>query len=694
MGTGPTIITPLDFRGQTPAETTRRPPWRRRVMTLVVLCLVALLAAAGWFVLTAQQVTITITPDPDTMRVEGSWRLELAGRFLMRPGPYEVSATAAGHHPLAETIEVVRGGDGQFHFELQPRPGIVSIACVGADAPDTLIAGAQTRVGDRPPAPAPITEIELDGGEHAVEVRHDRYQTLLTTIAVEGFDRRQSFTLTLRPDWAPVEIATTPVNASVWLDGVEVATTPCRIDVDSGERTLELRAEGFEPWRRTLAIAAEEPVTLADITLAPVRGTLRITTTPPGGQVVVDGDYAGLAPVEVEVRPEADLLVRVARDGYEPAERTARVGARQVTDVAFALTPRLGVIRFDVEPADAVLFVDGVRQGLVPPEITLTAEAHRLRLEAPGFTPFIRDIRPRVGVPQRIQATLTRLVVTGEETADPLAASTGYRFASIEGGTYTMGASRRERGRRANESLRTIELRRPFAMGVREVTNAEFRVFRKEHESESGDAVPLGGADRPVVRVTWDDAARFCNWLSVKDELPPVYVERGDRMHAADPIPTGYRLPTEAEWEYCIRSGPEPRRPYPWGAGSTPPAPIANLADESAAQVLGLTITGYDDGYAGTAPVASFPPNALGLRDLAGNVAEWCHDYYSIPASDPDRTVVDPTGPPRGAHHVIRGSSWRHSMISPLRSSFRDYSAQKRDDVGFRLARYLTEPTP
>jgi formylglycine-generating enzyme required for sulfatase activity len=96
----------------------------------------------------------------------------------------------------------------------------------------------------------------------------------------------------------------------------------------------------------------------------------------------------------------------------------------------------------------------------------------------------------------------------------------------------------------------------------------------------------------------------------------------------------------------------------------------------------------YSDGYAGTAPVGKFQPSPAGFFDLAGNVAEWVHDYYAIRAT-PSQT--DPSGPATGRHHVIRGSSWMQGSVSALRWTYRDYGTEPRPDVGFRCARYATE---
>ena len=114
-----------------------------------------------------------------------------------------------------------------------------------------------------------------------------------------------------------------------------------------------------------------------------------------------------------------------------------------------------------------------------------------------------------------------------------------------------------------------------------------------------------------------------------------------------------------------------------------------NFADESAANLLGRIVSGYNDGFAVSAPVGSFVANSKGIYDLGGNVSEWVHDYYDVSITAVTMNELNPMGPDSGDYHVIRGSSWAHGTITELRLSYRDYSDKPRNDVGFRIARFL-----
>jgi formylglycine-generating enzyme required for sulfatase activity len=263
----------------------------------------------------------------------------------------------------------------------------------------------------------------------------------------------------------------------------------------------------------------------------------------------------------------------------------------------------------------------------------------------------------------------------------------GQELKLVPAGDFTMGSPRREAGRRANEAQRPVSLQRRFYVALREVTNAEFRQFRPEHRSGFIMQTTLDLDRQPVVSVSWQDAAAYCNWLSAQEGLAPAYETKGGKLVPATPVTNGYRLPTEAEWEWIARAAGGASRKYPWGDSLPVPPGAGNFADRSAQALLPLVLTDYDDGYAATAPVGSFAQNPAGFFDLGGNVAEWTHDLYTVqPAAS--ATAVDPAATGEGSLRVIRGSSWKSSAVTELRLAYRDYGDGRRNDLGFRIARY------
>jgi formylglycine-generating enzyme required for sulfatase activity len=289
---------------------------------------------------------------------------------------------------------------------------------------------------------------------------------------------------------------------------------------------------------------------------------------------------------------------------------------------------------------------------------------------------------------EKIHATLRAV---SEEPPPPVARITTSQGATLQlvaPGAIRMGASRREPGRRANETIRDVVITRPFYLAVHETTNGEFSEFAPSHSSGRAGGANLAERDHPVVRVSWQDAVRYCNWLSEQQGLPPVYVERNGEWIARSPLPTGYRLPTEAEWALVARGGggSAPRK-YVWGEQLPMPEKAGNYGDAAARDILGGAHPDYNDGFAATAPVGSFNANPIGIFDIGGNVAEWVHDTYTIHSPSNGSTERDPVGPAQGEYHVIRGASWMDTRLTRIRLSYRDYGNEPRPDVGFRIAR-------
>jgi len=262
----------------------------------------------------------------------------------------------------------------------------------------------------------------------------------------------------------------------------------------------------------------------------------------------------------------------------------------------------------------------------------------------------------------------------------------------VEPGTFTMGAPVSEPGRDADEAQHRVTLTRPFLMKATEVTQGEFEALMGVNPSRIGSC----GASCPVENVSWLDAVAYVNALSLKDGLPTCY-ELGDRtIRFRGSDCRGYRLPTEAEWEYAARAGTE-------GAVYGGRFEIRGANDAPALDPLawygGNSGVDYDGGVdcskwsepqhrserCGPHPVGKKAANAWGLHDMLGNVWEWCHDWYG---AYPEKAVRDPAGPSTGALRVFRGGSWFDDARDVRAANRGRITASYRDgDLGFRPVR-------
>jgi formylglycine-generating enzyme required for sulfatase activity len=190
------------------------------------------------------------------------------------------------------------------------------------------------------------------------------------------------------------------------------------------------------------------------------------------------------------------------------------------------------------------------------------------------------------------------------------------------------------------------------------------------------------------VNTAWEQVAVFCNQLSLKEGLQPFYLFRGTEYIGFEAKANGYRMITEAEWEFMARIYQRDKKTtFAWGDQDQVPAEAGNLAD--AESQLARYIPRYKDGVSGLANIRSYAMELSGLFDQIGNASEWVHDIYDLTPPDQRVMYVDPLGLPRGNNHVIKGSSYLSASKTEVRAAFRDGSASPRPELGFRLARYL-----
>jgi formylglycine-generating enzyme required for sulfatase activity len=247
----------------------------------------------------------------------------------------------------------------------------------------------------------------------------------------------------------------------------------------------------------------------------------------------------------------------------------------------------------------------------------------------------------------------------------------GIEMVALPGGEFSMGVANGNPDEGPAHKVRVS----PFLIDKHEITQEQFAKVQLPNPSHWNE-----NPKKPVERVRWRDAKQFCNERSILEGLKPCYNEKTPDWDC-DYSANGYRLPTEAEWEYACRAGSD--QPYDFGQ----------------ADRLRQFAWFGDNAEERTHVVGQKKPNKWGLHDMYGNVSEWCEDVYS-PTFYGTSPVADPVGPPspgKDVQRVMRGGSWKSSG-DMCRATFRQ--GQKTGDTdacfytdycGFRCVRRATE---
>jgi len=649
-----------------------------------VVLVFGVLALFGLFAFQLSRLEpVRVNVIPVQAEVSGSgfgWRS--AGTLLLLPGDRTIRAELEGYEPIERDITVRAGAPLAVDLRLAEKPGILEIDTDGVAA-DVFVDGAEA---GRAPG-----SVKVMRGARTVTLRSARHLDHITQLEVDGRGVRQPLSVRLLPSWGTLEVSTTTSGSKLVVGDLKAISLPARIDLPAGLHRLAISAEGAKSWQSAVLLKAGQIERIGPIELGAPDARLRVTSRPAGADVTIGGAFRGRTPLTVELPAGAHHEMGLSLQGYESTQR--RVFAESNRDMALSVTLQPVLVRLTVqgEPSESDVLIEGVARGKTPLTIELPARRHTLELRKAGLQTERIDVDLSAAVERSVEY---RLVPVGRSKdwkppTPAMRAQTGTLLRLIEGGSFVMGSERREQGRRANEFPRRVTLSRPFYFGTREVTNGEFRRFKVAHSSGFMGKRTLDLENQPVSNVSWTEAVEYCNWLSAQEGLPAAYEQKGGAWVLIQPANTGYRLPTEAEWEYVARhSGPGSRaQRFEWGDSLPPPPGIGNLPGQEAVAEMSRILEGWADDYIVVSPPGKFRANAFGIFDMTGNVSEWVHDAYV--SFEANAGGTDPIGPSNaGTRRVIKGSNWRTTTFADLRAAWREGGGAPAQDLGFRVARY------
>lgn len=639
------------------------------------LVAISLLAYFVWLFL-AKGYVLTVLPEDAQASVRVDLRegqgLYVGGVLYLLSQQAVVDISADEFEP--ETIRITEATESTLTVTLTPSPATL-MATTTPTHPETewSVNGELVHIGES-------LEHRLPPAEYSVDIRHKYYQPISAIIIAQRAQVQQK-NWSLTRATGSFNLNTSPVNARVEINGEAVGSTPLIIDKPAGEYSLRIMADGYEPIDEQAEITYNQSEVTRQYQLALRKGTLSFDLSPAGGTLLIDGVAVNTnkkAAYKVQVTANEKHSIRYELAGYTNYRSQVQVAPDESNTLVIRLEKTFGTLNISTSPA-ATISINGKVVGQSSYREKLPTIPHQFTFSVDGYRTQTQTITPQQGNEKKIHIRLLNEFDARRKEGKPLFVSTlGIQLQAVTPDAFMMGSPPNEKGRQRNEFLLSADFTRRLWVSKHEITEAQYRAFDASKPNTS----------LPISDITWLDAVRYCNWLSEQEGLPIFYTMRNGRVTGFDAQSKGYRLLSEAEWEWLAKKAKRSVATiYSWGNSERIPKRAANIADKTVSNSATFYFGDYDDGFAGKAPVGSFSADRAGLYDLIGNVSEWVHDNYTnTPPSD--TRVVDYMGAPRGVGHIVKGANYTSGRVAELRGAYKTVSETSDPTIGFRIARY------
>ena len=519
-----------------------------------------------------------------------------------------------------------------------------------------------------------LDNIKLKKGAHSYEITSNNHLTYKSNFEIEKYTDELLIPVILKKIDKSLQISSNPNNAKVFLNNTELGVTPLTINLDRSNNEIILKKAGYKE-KKVKYFVNDNNKSEINYLLDEDENLISLSSNPPSASVFLDDEYVGITPIKFPNIKKG--TIKIKKYGYRDKLISPN---NQTKTISTTLEKDMAEVQFSSNvPAKVIL--NGRYIGSTPLKKDIQKIKHKISYEALGHRSIRESFEPLNDKVQIYKNLLTDKQASLIDSKNNSTNSIGSKLILMNPGSITMGSPKRESRRDINELQKKVKITKHFFISKNLITENQYKKFKKS----------TSASNLPVNNVSWIDAAKFCNWLSRKEGLDQFYIIKGDRLLYFNTKSNGYRLPTEAEWEYAAKSNNPTQGEliYAWGSDRQIRKLVGNIADQTTEGVLANFVPDYDDGYLERSPVGSFRSNQNGLNDITGNLSEWVNDFYSIEIIDPSEIFTDYIGPTVGTTHVIKGSNHYSSTPLQLGLSYRTYGNAENELIGFRIARWI-----
>ena len=519
-----------------------------------------------------------------------------------------------------------------------------------------------------------LENIKLKKGSYSYEITSNNHLTYKSNIEIEKYTDELLVPIILKKIDKSLEISSNPNNARVFLNNAELGITPLTINLDKSNNEIILKKEGYKDKRVQYSVDSNDKSEIRYL-LDEDENIISLRTNPSSASVFVDDEYVGITPLKFSNSRKGNIKIK--KYGY--LDKLISFN-NQSKSINISLEKDMAEVQFNSN-VTANILLNGNYIGSTPLKIDIQKIKHNISYEASGYRSIKEAFEPLNDKVQIYKNLLTDKQASLIDSQNNTTNSIGSKLILMSPGTITIGSPKKESRRDINEIQKRVNITKHFFISKNLITQSQFKNFKRS----------TNASDLPINNISWIEAAKFCNWLSRKEGLEQFYIIKNNTLLYFNTKSNGYRLPTEAEWEYAAKSNNPTQGEliYAWGQDRQIRKLVGNIADQSTEGILTNFIPDYDDGFTERSPVGSFRSNQNGLNDITGNLSEWVNDFYSIEIVDPSKIYKDYIGPSVGTTHVIKGSNHYSSTPLQLGLSYRTYGNGPNELVGFRVARWI-----